>query len=337
MLRTALKLSLSTYLFFNAVTSAASPFTPNNLVVMTIGQQELTAEGQFVASRHLQEYTIDGQFVQSIKVPRPIDSITEYPRDFVIKGDTTYLYNGTFDPYLSTYNSSTELWSQTTTPGWSTINGLGLGGIDVYNDYVFVTDMSTYSRDGIDEASGIVRFDLFNGVEQRFAEGLQMIDLTVGQDGLLYGLSGTQGVINVFNPSTLENVSSISSLGASNIAVDSNSNIYTAFYGDIKKLDLNGNLIASFDICSTLGLTSICNFLDIDISNKGDLVLRDREGLVYITDTNFSSSHVFETDYFGGQFIDFVEEEVQSVPEPSTGLLALFGLISTIMIRRKIS
>ena len=49
---------------------------------------------------------------------------------------------------------------------------------------VFVTDMATSGS----AASGIVRIDLPTMASTRFATTEQPIDLTLGQDGLLYSL-----------------------------------------------------------------------------------------------------------------------------------------------------
>ena len=67
-----------------------------------------------------------------------------------------FLYNGTFDPYRSAY-STAGTWAHRTHSGWSTVNSTMYGGIGLWNNYAFATDMTTYGETA-DQAKGIVRF-----------------------------------------------------------------------------------------------------------------------------------------------------------------------------------
>ena len=170
------------------------------------------------------EYTAAGELVREIPVPygdkdRPL---TERLRDVTID-QTGHIvaYNGTFDPYLSTYDVSQDSWSHVKYEGWSTANNGTYGGIASFQQYVFATDMDTSGA----EPLGFIRFNTSDGSIQRFGwHGF--IDLTIGQDGLLYGLypggspAGTK--IDVFEPIGMSFVRTIE-LGAEvrGIAVNS--------------------------------------------------------------------------------------------------------------------
>src|SRR5687768_14867882 len=73
-----------------------------------------------LSTQLLQEYTPSGTLVQSQDIPA--GGVAEDARDLV--ADSTgsiLLYNGTFDPYLSTLSTS-GTWSHQTYSGWSTVN-----------------------------------------------------------------------------------------------------------------------------------------------------------------------------------------------------------------------
>lgn len=79
------------------------------------------------ADNVLYEYTRDGLLVQSFPIGYPLERIPfmEYARDLVVGPETTvHVYNGTFEPYLSSFDAMTETWTERTHPGWSTVNSL---------------------------------------------------------------------------------------------------------------------------------------------------------------------------------------------------------------------
>lgn len=309
-----------------------------NAALFTTGNLLITGDNQ------IHEYTTSGQLVQSIPVQSPVASHTtrtKYLRDIAVKGNDLYIYNGTFDPYLSIYDSQSSSWNHHTYSGWSTVNNGTYGGIDTIGKYVFVTDMRTFGDDGADEASGIVRFDISSGSAERFANGIEMIDLTVGHDGYLYGLfpGGHPGgrFLDVFDPFSLVHVNSISfadifgHTGHRSIAVDAESNVFIADWdGDIHKIDSEGNILLSMNLCSELG-GSNCSFYDIDIYLNGLIAIGEREGSVILTDNNFSFISTFETinPYYRGSFVEFVH----GVPLPSVFFLFLLGMAELLILR----
>src|SRR5262249_3119773 len=158
----------------------------------------------------------------------------------------TEIYNGTFTPYLSTYNPGSQSWSHQTFAGWSTVNNGSYGGIAAFDKYVFVTDMNT---NGASE-QGIVRFDITGGPTVRFADTNEYIDVIMGLDGNLYGLTGGNHVF-VFNPTTLAPVRDfgLSAPGSNDtraIAVDAVGNVFAGVYSTaetVLKIDPTGSQV----------------------------------------------------------------------------------------------
>ena len=123
----------------------------------------------------LTEYTQTGTLITpSITVPNgggdtPARDLIADPNGLI------HIFNGTFDPHLSTYDVMTDTWTHQTHSGWSTVNNVSYGGIARYQHFIFVTDMPTFGSLE-DEATGIVRFDTMNGTSQRLADTLEFID-----------------------------------------------------------------------------------------------------------------------------------------------------------------
>jgi hypothetical protein len=139
---------------------------PVTLVVMTlatpVARGDAFTDGNLLISPDdvLYDYTPSGTFVQGFSIQYPGSETTEYAGDVAINSDgAAHVCNGTFDPYLSTLEPVAESWGHRTYTEWSTVNDGTDGGIGIYGDYVFVTDMDTYG----DEAEGVIRFDMTDG------------------------------------------------------------------------------------------------------------------------------------------------------------------------------
>ena len=289
------------------------------LFVVTLAPVELFAEavvpGNLLLSSDntVYETTTDGQIVQSIATEYPGGyPSTEYARDIAVDGDgVIHVYNGTFSPYMSSYNPVDATWAHQTYPGWNTANNISYGGIDVDLSQVFVTDGLT--------DSGVVAFDTDTGVAFRFAAGTEAIDLTVGLDGLLYVLSpgGSPNgrTIDVYDPRTYSFVRSIDLTAIfgwtehRSVAVDFNGDLFIADWdGEISHVSAAGQLVQTISPpCDWIGFDIACSFFDIDISASGQLALGSRFGEIIVTDTAFSSVSKFQIGD-GGTFVEFVPQ-----------------------------
>jgi len=72
------------------------------------------------------EYTPTGTLVTSSVAVPDVGGDTPRARDLLVdSSDLIRLYNGTFDPYLSTYSPATLTWTNHQTyTGWSTVNNI---------------------------------------------------------------------------------------------------------------------------------------------------------------------------------------------------------------------
>lgn len=279
--------------------SFAGPVGEKNLLISTQGT--------------VYEYTRDGTLVQSFPVPYP-GEIPEDVRDIVLDDSgNVVVYNGTFNPFLSSFDPLSTTWTHTTHIGWSTVGNEAYGGIATIDQYIFVTDMRTFGDSGADEAKGIIRFDLQNNSSERFATDIEPKDLNIGLDGLLYALfpGGTPGgtSINVYDPFSLSFIRSIDLTitfgwnGNESVAINANGDIFVAdWFGNLHRIDSNGNLLSTINLCA---ITSYCNLYDVDISADGLVVLGTRFGEVIITNVNFSEVNNFSVGS-GAVFVSVV-------------------------------
>ena len=256
--------------------------------------------------------------------------VTESLRDFVVTPNgSLHLYAGTFDPYLQSYNwQNPEPNSIQSYPGWSTVNNGTYGGIDYYQDYIFVTDMKTGGVEVEDEKKGIIRFSQIEEPTIRFAEGKNFIDLTVGLDNLIYGLE-SYGKVSVYDPETLELIRYFTLEeghynGYRGIAVNQQGEIFSAAWNDsIYYLDSQGYIVDVNEANTAFGETR--DFYDINISPDGkELIASDRFGLVTlltIEDQSLELQDVFDTGN-NGTFVSFgasVNEDIVPVVSISDG------------------
>lgn len=288
--------ALTTLCALVAATSAgaAAPFAPGNTLVQ--------------ANDQVMEMTPDGAVVRTLSVPADGDN---GPRDIVVDDlGRLHVYNGTFDPVLSTYDSVTETWSSQTTPGWSTANNVSYGGIATWRDFVFVTDMSTAGDGGVDQAEGFLRLDVSTSEWIRFAEDTGPIDLNVGLDDVLYVLWSSGRMLDRFDPATglmIDSVNLTDILGFEQhraVTADASGTIYLADWdGDVAVFDPDGTIIAETNICD---VAQSCNLYDIDVASDGRVIIGDRDGGVTITNSTLTSFD--STSSFAGAFVSFVPQ-----------------------------
>jgi hypothetical protein len=284
-----------------------------------------------------------GLQLQSFAIPYPGGTrpITEAARDIIMGGDgRIHVYNGTFDPVLSSFDPASETWEHRSISGWSTVNNGTYGGIGIMNDYVFLTDMRTFGSVE-DELQGLIRYDLANQTFTRFATNIEPIDLTIGADGFLYALypggSPEGRFLDVFDPVSLAFVRTISfasifgHTGHRSIAVAADSSIFVADWdGDLQKIDAGGNLLDSLALEGDwIGRPIHAELYDVDLSPDGAmLALGSRFGEAFVTDPDFVATSDFDLGD-DGLFVAFV-----SVPEPSATLLFALGAVATLGYRR---
>lgn len=243
----------------------------------------------------LHEYTVDGQPLWSIPIPS-----SHYARDLTVsRSGRIEIYNGTSTPSLSRYDRATATWVHWTYEGWSSTYDLTYGGIASWQDFVFATDMNTPDAGA---PRGLVRFHLSTGAAIRFADTVDFIDVTMGQDGLLYGLEEDGYTIYVYDPATLALVRTMTlreKLKA--IAVNSWGQIYaiTAWLETICLFSPSGVLLAQ-----VYGNGS--PLIDIDISSvTGQVAVSSSGGTVFIADWNLTTLNSFFMGDYSQTFVSF--------------------------------
>lgn len=230
----------------------------------------------------LREYTPAGQLVRSIAIPS-----FDYARDLTVStSGKIEVYNGTFTPSLSRYNSTAATWTNWTYAGWSTVNNVSYGGIASTSSRVFVTDMATA---GTGAPRGIVTFDLATGAAQRFADTVDFIDITLGRDGKLYALASNEYTVYVYDPSSfalLRTVNLASYVRA--ITASANGELYGASWDDyIYRFTASGTQVSRI-------YSGTYDLIDIDISAVTQKVaVGSRFGLVILTDLQLGTPSSF--------------------------------------------
>lgn len=294
------------------------------------GETRLTPGNLMTVSHdQIREYNRSGQFVQrvveSVEYPGGTDS-DPTARDLVVDRDLNIqVFNGAFDPYLSSFSFDTRLWSHQSFPGWSLFNNGSYGGLATKGRYVYMPDMRTFGNPE-DAVTGIVRFDLNGGPTIRFAEDIEPFDLNVGLDGLLYAMypggSPSGRTVRVFNPETLAIVKTIDvSQGAGwqdlrGIAADYDGSLFIVAYDErIFHLTPDGA-----EVIKSLALPTN-DTSDIDIAPDGGVVVGGRSGTVVVTDRSLESLLTFQV---GDEnvWVTFV------VPEPSSLALLSLGIVA---------
>jgi hypothetical protein len=266
--------------------------------------------GSGSAVNSVREFTPAGALVQTIPFNYNNGSYpgAEYLRDIVVDRDGSIAgYNGTFGPFLTRYSSFSGTFTHTSVALWSTVNDIGAGGIAAYQNFIFVTDMFTFSGG---EANGIVRFDTSSNTAIRFAAGSDFIDLNIGLDGNLYALTSPQAPIRVYDPKTMALLRQIplpttisSTGGIRSVAADQTGRVFVCDTREtVHRLSSTGNLEASQS-------TGYFALMDIDVDESGRLVIAQGGGRVILGDatlTNPFSSFVAISDPNASNWTMFV-------------------------------
>lgn len=282
------------------------------LIILMLGAALTRADfnpGNILVSDNnvIYEYTADNQLISQTFIP--LNSYGESARDFVVMANGKLaVFNGTLNPELAIYDGVN--WTISSEAGWSTPNNISYGGIATLEDKVYVSDGYTYNGG---ESKGIIVFDTTTDGKQRFQEQNEYIDITKGNDGLLYALRNTYGDLDVLDPVSMTLLKSVDlghTSGSRGVTADEYGNIFMASWsGSVTKYDSNGIAIDSILIGG--------NLTDIDIDEEGRLLVGSRFGSAYLIEANLSN-YVEIIAGNGATFVSFVPNvNVIEAPELS--------------------
>lgn len=309
----ALRCSLSLlFIVLPCAPSLAAPLTPNSVLVSYGGSD-------FIA-----EFSRTGEMLQSLRVPHPRPDATggsEFVRDIERNADgSVSMFNGTFQPYLTTWNPTDGSFTHDTLTGWSSDGNMFFGNLGSYKNFVFASDNTNY----YDSTSGVVRFDRSNpGSAQRF-DSINPARLSVGADNLLYVLGDDLSTVQVFDPDTMALLRTITlALQVYSVTADRESHIIGAWnMGGLVKFDAEGKLLST-RLGAGLG--------DIDVGEDDTVLgrgLYPSEG-VFFTYADLNTDLLFLESGIG--FVAFGGPATPNIAinEPPTVALLLFiGLLS---------
>lgn len=216
----------------------------------------------------IHEYEFDGTLVGRYPVLGSLPggarqtNQSEVLRDLAMGPDrTVFAFNGTQDPYLSTWEPEAGSWSHVTEPDWAIGNYVTHGGIATAEDFVFVSDTQTGSN-------GILRHDRRDGSWLRFGLGTSYCDLAVGWDGRLYALDINHVDVDVYEPVTLAPAGSIV-LGSpvNGVAVAADGRLYGASWSSGLIIRFTREGVVEASVATGLGYLT-----DIDLDRDGRIV-----------------------------------------------------------------
>ncbi len=202
----------------------------------------------------LYEYTTGGTQVQAIPIgANPSESNRAVALDLA---GNAVIFDGTFSPVLVVYDpvlNSSSTYSET---NWSVSNNLTHGGIAVYGNLIYATDMNTSGK----VESGLLRFDSGNSyASTRFFDGTDYVSVTMEQDGVLYGLQGDYTTLDKYRPSTLASLGQVTlAQEVRKLGIGPSGDFFgVSFSGVIYRFNSSGSEVDSLNLggtCSSLAV-----------------------------------------------------------------------------------
>ncbi|MGF1688180.1 hypothetical protein L4C36_16045 [Photobacterium japonica] len=222
---------------------------------------------------YIHYYDKQGQLLASMQHRLPHS--TESLRDLVNTPNGIAVYSGTFDASLAMIHPTHIAHLQH--EGLSSVNNGTAGGIAVLGRYAYLTDMATANA----ASKGIVRFDLESETSQAYFTEHDYMDITLGNNGLLYALRNVYGELDIIEPVTMKR------LKQHNLGHTSSSRAVTATKsGEIFMVSWDGYLHHYSQEGELFSRQSLDNagFADIDINAQGELLVTARDGMMYLFD-----------------------------------------------------
>ena len=332
---------LATLLIFSAVqlfpTSTFALMVPNDSFLV-MGSDPNTDLAK------IRVFDQSGLLVDTLDVPYPgvLDTIEPFAGDLIFH-DNQFItvYNGRVDTSLSTYDILNDSWTHYTTPNWSGVDG-SFGGIDILDQYIYLADTSVFfggpQGTKSDATKGIVRFDLQTSTFDAMTTPNGILDVSVGDDGLLYALESTRldqklliidpVTMNIIKEVVVPNSPDLLQDRLHGVSVDVNGRIFLAGPDKIYEIDMDGNIVSEIPFDRVRNNISGAPF-DIDIYNGNMLAVGDAFDTVTLYNLALDQQDRFDGGFqFGSVYVEHVQYSQNTViPEPGSLFLFSAGLL----------
>lgn len=272
-------------IFLNRLPCAAQGFGASNLIVASTN---LNARDS-AHTNTMYEYTRAGALLRQMQVPYDTGSTagSDMLRGMAVDTqDRILFYNGTFSPHLSAYDSLHSTWTHASIDGWSMVNNINYGGIASYGNYVFLPDMAT-ADDG--SPNGVIRYNTSTGTSQRFSPGVDFIDATLGNDGLLYVRAYDDGYgtpFHVFDPNSMADLRVFHTNGINSIVVNREGDLYGISGTSVVRMHSDGTVIKTLSIGH--------NPYNIALSSDRKIAVSCADGWIALTDETLNGATGFQ-------------------------------------------
>jgi len=245
--------------------------------------------------RNILKFSPDGTLVETIQNSNYFPS-TGGVRDILVDDDSNvFIINGTFEPYLTIYDSGTSTFKHYSHPDWSYFGISYHGDIEKFGNYIYVNDYH------LSAPGGVIRFDIINETFDRFADERDVYSQAVDINGFIYVVDeNIRDKLFVYNPVTLAQEYSIC-LAASvdDVAIDDIGNIYGIDGDVVMQFDSSGALLKSVTIPFYIQFST-----DIEISDNGYVLVGSTNGEVILLNNSLEIINNFQ----GVQFVAFGEQ-----------------------------
>jgi len=234
--------------------------------VLISGEDVADRNIMITTSWFLREYNKDGILINETRIGPPVDvSSNILPADLLMNHETSdiYVINGTPEDLLTIYYANGSV-THASWEGWTVADN----GLAVHDGYIYMSGFSSMGN-------GIIRYQIDSDSFDFLGAlpfGYSYIDLTIGEDGYLYGLRTHNHEVDKYDLNDLSLLETINIYNGPNyldytFAVDSSGNIITGTDLGALVFDNSGNLLAA---------NPDLRVTDVDISPEGVVMLTTR-------------------------------------------------------------
>lgn len=263
-----------------------APFSSKNFVI---------SKGNRTAADWLIEYTMSGIALQSVAMSGVTSVLTDVAQDLVFDSQLQlHVINGLGSPRITTYDSNTNSFEDTTVLDWETQGDLRqIGHVAAFEDLLFASESGNETI-----SPGVIRFRESDLSWTRFP--MESLDeLTIGLDGFLYVMTRgetTTSVRSYFPKSMRLSRSIVLPERLNAISVDANGRLFGVSDNRLLRFSSSGSLQGSVAISGqSIDISADGQKLLITSSDRATLIAPDFSGQFDIILPDPNSSFGFGT------------------------------------------